>query len=344
MSEKIDKSTLTSALPESLKNDEGVRVVCAGVDPQTQALGAVAMREPWISMVGNERVQNLSSNELDHIAYMLGSHVWIADWTVEQKRAYVSRIIPLKRVAGTAYAIQNAFAQLGYIAQVADAQTSPTMVPGTFTVYLVDQPVPSDEQWTLFWIVDQIKPASRPWRWESRTNASTDAEVYSAARPVVWVNIDAEITVSTTLPALLGRFEADGGEGDAIYSINTGETSANGWALGNVSMREYIEPTIGEIVHDVAKTVRGYSRSAAYQTNTTKLDSGASGYIYPEGELTSVDAPDDVSGYVLQGIYGESGNTLSMDGISLISSGGKLKLNNGSTASIVWLYIEYMEG
>lgn len=200
MSEKLDKSTLTSALPESLKNDEGVRVVCAGVDPQTQALGAVAMREPWISMVGNERVQNLSSNELDHIAYTLGSHVWIADWTVEQKRAYVSRIIPLKRVAGTAYAIQNAFAQLGYIAQVADAQTSPTMVPGTFTVYLVDQPVPADDQWTLFWIVDQIKPASRPWRWESRTNASTDAEVYSAARPVVWANIDAEIIQTVEPP------------------------------------------------------------------------------------------------------------------------------------------------
>lgn len=189
MSKTIYEATLSEALPDSISRDSSAQAVCAGVDPQIRAMSANLDVPAWMS-----RVQTMSSDELDHVAYTFGSHVWMNDWSLEQKRAYIVEVVARKKIVGTPAAIIDVFTQLGYTVRYEDCMTRPAMEPGTFLVSLVNEPVPSDDQWQMRWIVDNIKPASRTWRWDNRIEARHTARAVAAFTGCMWQRHEAVLT------------------------------------------------------------------------------------------------------------------------------------------------------
>lgn len=181
MSKPIYEMTLTEALPDSISGDAGVQAVCTGVDGQVIAMCEQIDVPAWMS-----RIQTMSSDELDHVAYTFGSHVWMRDWTLEQKRAYIVGVVARKKIIGTPAAIIDVFAQLGYDVHYDDCMSLVAMQPGSFLVSLVNEPVPTDDQWQLRWIVDNVKPASRSWRWDNRIEARSALKAGGGCHFVLW--------------------------------------------------------------------------------------------------------------------------------------------------------------
>lgn len=181
MSKLINEMTLTEALPDSVSGDSSVQAVCTGVDGQVSAMCGQIDVPAWMS-----RIQTMSSDELDHVAYTFGSHVWMKDWTLEQKRAYIVGVVARKKIIGTPAAIIDVFAQLGYDVRYDDCMSMVAIQPGTFLVSLVNEPVPSDDQWQLRWIVDNVKPASRAWRWDNRVEVKSALKAGGGCHFVLW--------------------------------------------------------------------------------------------------------------------------------------------------------------
>jgi phage tail P2-like protein len=188
MSKTIYEATLSEALPDSISRDSSAQAVCAGIDPQIRAMSANLDVPAWMS-----RVQTMSSDELDHVAYTFGSHVWMKDWSLAQKRAYIVEVVARKKIVGTPAAIIDVFTQLGYAVRYEDCMTRFAMEPGTFLVSLVNEPVPSDDQWQMRWIVDNIKPASRTWRWDNRIEARHTARAVAAFTGCLWHHFTCEV-------------------------------------------------------------------------------------------------------------------------------------------------------
>lgn len=189
MSKTIYEATLSEALPDLISGDVSAQAVCAGIDPQIRAMCAQIDVPAWMS-----RVQTMSSDELDHVAYTFGSHVWMKDWSLEQKRAYIVEVVANKKIIGTPAAIIDVFTQLGYTVRYEDCMSHESMEPGTFLVSLVNEPVPLDDQWQMRWIVDNVKPASRTWRWDNRIEAKHTTRAVAAFTGCVWQRHEAVLT------------------------------------------------------------------------------------------------------------------------------------------------------
>lgn len=181
MSKPIYEATLTQALPDSISRDASVQAVCTGVDGQVSAMCAQIDVPAWMS-----RVQSMESDELDHVAYTFGSHVWMRDWTLEQKRSYIVAVMARKKIVGTPAAIIDVFTQLGYTVKYEDCMNRAALKPGTFLVSLVNQPIPSDDQWQMRWVVDNVKPASRTWRWDNRVESKHSVRAVAAFTGCIW--------------------------------------------------------------------------------------------------------------------------------------------------------------
>lgn len=133
MSVLIDESKALEALePESVRHDASVRAVTAAYAPRVAAVSA--HRHDGIKL---QRLDELSSCELDHLAAQWHAPSWSDAWPVETKRRTLRSIITELSRTGTAASVKNIIAGFGSAAVLQEWwQTNPQGTPHTFKIYI----------------------------------------------------------------------------------------------------------------------------------------------------------------------------------------------------------------
>ena len=133
MSVLIDEGNALRALePESVKHDANVTAVTAAYAPRVAAVSA--HRHDGIKL---QRIDELSSCELDHLAAQWHTSLWSDAWPVETKRRTLRSIITELSRTGTAASVKNIIAGFGSAAVLQEWwQTTPQGTPHTFKIYI----------------------------------------------------------------------------------------------------------------------------------------------------------------------------------------------------------------
>lgn len=213
----IQDTKLSQILPENIAKDSNVKAAAEALDSKLQAVS----KEVDIPLI-YFRLNKLSSEQLDHIAYAWDASVWRESWTLEIKRNVLNNVIREKRKRGTLGAVKAAIETIGSVTDVTEWwQENPKGVPHTFKITARINHYPgvldSELQEDLFALIDDAKPARSHYEFilSTRlsgsfgvcgvfrklayarvkqgvlTNEQTDAtiSVISAARPIVIRNI-----------------------------------------------------------------------------------------------------------------------------------------------------------
>jgi len=213
----IQDTKLSQILPENIAKDSNVKAAAEALDSKLQAVS----NEVDIPLI-YFRLNELSSEQLDHIAYAWDASVWRESWTIEIKRNVLNNVIREKRKRGTLGAVKAAIETIGSVTDVTEWwQENPKGVPHTFKITARINHYPgvldSELQEDLFALIDDAKPARSHYEFilSTRlsgsfgvcgvfrklayarvkqgvlTNEQTDAtiSVISAARPIVIRNI-----------------------------------------------------------------------------------------------------------------------------------------------------------
>ena len=159
MSVLIDESKALEALePESVRHDASVRAVTTAYAPRVAAVSA--HRHDGIKL---QRLDELSSCELDHLAAQWHAPSWSDAWPVETKRRTLRSIITELSRTGTAASVKNIIAGFGSAAVLQEWwQTNPQGTPHTFKIMIdvggVDGLSQADEVEAFRRIIDSTKP------------------------------------------------------------------------------------------------------------------------------------------------------------------------------------------
>ena len=134
MKELGDKGLLAALAPPSLLRGQKMPAAMAALD---EPLGFFAGHlEDGLFLC---RIDELSSEVLDHLARQWSAGVWRDSWPLETKRSALKAVITEKRRLGTLAAVKNAVASLGSAAYIREWwQTNPLRTPHTFEV-IIDQ-------------------------------------------------------------------------------------------------------------------------------------------------------------------------------------------------------------
>lgn len=187
MSKSILYSVLLDAIPDSIRDDANVVAIATALGGEVQRMAAAARSAQWSSeaiqngTVDGSRLQDLSSAQLDHVAWSWCSYVWDRDWTDARKASYIAGILNRKKHLGTAACIRDAFSQMGIEIDIVDCMTDSTIDAGRFMIY-TDEPVVMASQWRMLYIVDRLKPVSRHYTWGHRVAAEGEQVVGAGAK------------------------------------------------------------------------------------------------------------------------------------------------------------------
>ena len=133
-----------------------------------------------------------------------------------------------------------------------------------------------------------------------------------------------------------GFMTDDGDEGiqSAVYGDNIGLPTA----LYTNTLEEEEPGLYGEI--DMAVDIKGYTRSAAYQTANKSISANSSNFLYPEGGDSFLQSTAGKT-YTLKSAHTNNGTSVSITGCSVIVSSNNIKLEWGATsANVCYVVIE----
>ena len=184
MEATIDTVGLQEMLPSSIADDEQVR---AAVRSLQQTLTAVITERRLPIIFG--RIDELTSEQLDHVAVMFDISTWRDTWTVELKRSVLRMIVQEKCRMGTLSAVREAISSLGTALTITEWwQQEPKGVPHTFVVDAVLSSIngvfTTELQEDLMQLLDEAKPARALYTFNLRQANAGGITFTGAARCV----------------------------------------------------------------------------------------------------------------------------------------------------------------
>lgn len=161
MSVLIDEGNALRALePESVKHDANVTAVTAAYAPRFAAISA--HRHEGIKL---QRLDELSSCELDHLAAQWHAVAWSDAWPIETKRRMLRSVIQELSRTGTVTSVKNIIAGLGSAAVIVEWwQTKPQGTPHTFQIRITVNEIPGVDQAKLVEQITQSVDSTKPVR------------------------------------------------------------------------------------------------------------------------------------------------------------------------------------
>lgn len=126
---ELNEAKLVQILPENLANDTNVSASAKAIDSQLQLVS----RNTNLPLI-YFNLDDLSSEQLDHLAYSWDAPIWRQTWPMEMKRTVLKNVIQDKRKRGTLGAVKAAVESLSYVTEITEWwQTTPKGTPHTFT-------------------------------------------------------------------------------------------------------------------------------------------------------------------------------------------------------------------
>jgi phage tail P2-like protein len=206
---EIKDIKLSQILPESIAKDANVKAASEAFDSKLQAVS----REVDIPLI-YFRLNELSSEQLDHIAYAWDASVWRESWTLEIKRNVLNNVIREKRKRGTLGAVKAAIETIGSVTEIKEWwQENPKGIPHTFKVTArlnhYAGVLDSELQEDLFALIDDAKPARSHYEFILSTRLSGKFSAcgvfrklaYARVKQGVLTNEQTEATISVNAAA-----------------------------------------------------------------------------------------------------------------------------------------------
>lgn len=149
------------------------------------------------------RLDELSSDVLDHLANQWHVRVWRDSWSVELKRSILKGLIKEKRRVGSVSAVKNAIASFGSAAVLTEWwQKSPQDKPHTFEIIInqneVAGTVTSEITEDLIRTLDYTKPVRSQYQLKITFSQKAQMTMVALSRPIVYARIHLNKSVSYT--------------------------------------------------------------------------------------------------------------------------------------------------
>ena len=155
---EIKDVKLSQLIPENLVKDSNVKASADALDLPLQEVSK-KVDIPSIYL----RLDELTSEQLDHMAAAWDASVWRQSWPINIKRSVLNNVILEKKKRGTLGAVKKAIETIGSYTSITEWwQETPKGTPHTFKVIAslnnYDGVLESDLQEDLFGLIDDAKP------------------------------------------------------------------------------------------------------------------------------------------------------------------------------------------
>lgn len=204
----IQDTKLSQILPENIAKDSNVKAAAEALDSKLQAVS----KEVDIPLI-YFRLNELSSEQLDHIAYAWDASVWRESWTIEIKRNVLNNVIREKRKRGTLGAVKAAIETIGSVTDVTEWwQENPKGVPHTFKITARINHYPgvldSELQEDLFALIDDAKPARSHYEFILSTRLSGSFGVCGVFRKLAYARVKQGVLTNEQTDATISVISA----------------------------------------------------------------------------------------------------------------------------------------
>lgn len=155
---EIKDVKLSQLIPENLVKDSNVKACVGALDiPLQDVSNKVDIPSIYL------RLDDLTSEQLDHMAAAWDASVWRQSWPINIKRNILNNVILEKRKRGTLGAVKKAIETIGSYTIITEWwQETPKGTPHTFKVIAslnnYDGVLESDLQEDLFELINDAKP------------------------------------------------------------------------------------------------------------------------------------------------------------------------------------------
>tara|TARA_Y100001001_G_scaffold59284_1_gene56089 strand:- start:2526 stop:3182 length:657 start_codon:yes stop_codon:yes gene_type:complete len=188
----LDEVKLLDLVPDNLTQDKNIYASSMAIDPELKAVSAQLM-DPAIFA----RIDELTSEQLDHIAWQFDSKVWRDSWPLHLKQSVIRTIISEKSKRGTLSAVRNAVESLGSAVIIREWwQTSPQGDPHTFTVTVSVNEIPgqvsAQTQADLMLRIDDVKPVRSHYTLSIATQAYGGLNLSNGVRVATFARLKFE--------------------------------------------------------------------------------------------------------------------------------------------------------
>lgn len=186
MTKKIEDAKLGDLLPSSIRRDERMRAAAESIQPW---LTTIAEAGPDGQLYVD--LNDLTSEQLDHLAWQFNADVWRDTWPNNIKRSTLRNIIEDKRLKGTRWAVESAVQRLGSTITLEEWwEVEPKGPPHTFTIRINVHEIPDVDQQELtrdlYRSIDLAKPVRSHYVIVIEAEAEAKIGVLSVARPLVY--------------------------------------------------------------------------------------------------------------------------------------------------------------
>lgn len=185
----ITEIDLAELVPDSIRHDDTVAAAITAINGELKAVSQLAMVPALLA-----RIDDLTSTQLDHLAWQFDSKVWRDGWPIDRKRSVIRSVILEKSKKGTKSAVLKALSAMGSGAAIREwFEESPPGIPHTFSITIPIPDVPgqvsSETQEDLFLRIDDVKPVRSHYTVTVATQGHGGMALAGAARSAVFVRI-----------------------------------------------------------------------------------------------------------------------------------------------------------
>lgn len=192
MSKGLSDVRLIDLLPDSIAHDGDVKAGAEALDKQLLDMtGAVDLPSIYVS------IDNLTSAQLDHVAYGWDASVWRDSWPIALKRSILKNVVREKRKKGTRRAVEEAVESIQGAATIQEWwEMEPKGEPHTFTVFAtlgkIDGTIDSELQDDLIALINDAKPVRSHFDFVVVKNLLGRFGFHGSLRPVTYGRIRSE--------------------------------------------------------------------------------------------------------------------------------------------------------
>lgn len=183
---------LSDLMPDSISKDLTVSAASKSIDKQLKLISD-GIDLPSIYA----RIDQLTSEQLDHLAASRNFTIWRDTWPVDLKRSVAKQIIAQKARMGTLSAVKLALESLGAAVVVKEWwEESPPAEPHTFKITVtlsdIDGTLTSEMQEDCFALLDDAKPVRSHYTFTLSIAQKGGIQFGSVNRPAIFARIQSE--------------------------------------------------------------------------------------------------------------------------------------------------------
>ena len=204
MSKTLEDISLLDLVPDSIKKDPDVEAAAKALDPplldMTRALDLPSL---YVS------IDQMTSEQLDAMAYGWDASVWRDSWPLSLKRSVLKNVVTEKRKKGTVRAVLDALASIQSAATIEEWwQTNPKGTPHTFSIFATLGSIPgvfdAEMQEDIITLVDDEKPVRSQYQFVIVKEIVGGIGQEGGIRPCAYARIRSEPVLSENASTAIG--------------------------------------------------------------------------------------------------------------------------------------------